>query len=344
MATSAEQLFFNDLADKDPMEYIDAEVPSNKSWIESERIKHGSGLSTDIPRDVLEAKAASNFMANSKILINSNPAYATSTPQEQYTALNNKWNGVEEEAVTPVAAVAQPTPAEVHPPAAVEKVTVNPYKGLLDLIAAGEGEYNSSNRGTLKNKIQGSTHNTKRDNKSLTEMTIAEIKVKQAITDPNDKDRLFAIGRYQLIPTTFNMAVKSLGLDENTKFTEDVQDKFGEWLLKSKRSNLGDYLNGKSDDRDAALLDLAKEWASMPVHKDTKRKGKTILKGKSYYGGGNQAHHTVEEVEKVLDAISRPKVIKDKEPATRGAAFKAARKRGDKTFMYKGKKFTTEMA
>ena len=110
MSTSAEQLFFNDLADKNPMEYIDAEVPSNKSWIESERIKHGSGLSTDIPRDVLEAKAASNFMANSKILITSNPAYATSTPQEQYTALNNKWNGVEEEEVTPVAV---PTLAEV---------------------------------------------------------------------------------------------------------------------------------------------------------------------------------------------------------------------------------------
>lgn len=243
-----------------------------------------------------------------------------------------------------VAAEAYPTPAEVQPPAAVEKVTVNPYKGLLDLIAAGEGEYNSSNRGTLKNKIQGSTHNTKRDNKPLTEMTIAEIKVKQAITDPNDKNRLFAIGRYQLIPTTFNMAVKSLDLDENTKFTEDVQDKFGEWLLKSKRSNLGDYLNGESDDRDAALLDLAKEWASIPVHKNTKRKENTILKGNSYYGGGNKAHHTVEAVEKVLDAINRPKVIKAEEPATRGEAFKAARKRGDKTFMWKGKKFTTEMA
>lgn len=341
MSTSAEQLFFNDLADKDPMEYIDAEVPSNKSWIESERIKHGSGLSTDIPRDVLEAKAASNFMANSKILMTSNPAYATSTPQEQYTALNNKWNGVEEEEVTPVAA---PTPAEVHPPAAVEKVTVNPYKGLLDLIAKGEGDYNSSNRGTLKNKILGSTHNTKRDNKSLTEMTIAEIKVKQAITDPNDKDRLFAIGRYQLIPTTFNMAVKSLGIDENTKFTEDVQDKFGEWLIKGKRPKLGAYLNGESDDRDAALLDLAMEWASIPVAKDTKRNNKTYFKGKSYHGGGNKAHHTVEEVEAALDAISRPKVIKAKEPATRGEAFKAARKRGDKTFMYKGKKFTTEMA
>tara|TARA_B110000259_G_scaffold182643_1_gene226581 strand:- start:869 stop:1894 length:1026 start_codon:yes stop_codon:yes gene_type:complete len=341
MSTSAEQLFYNDLVDKNPMEYIDAEVPSNKSWIESERIKHGSGLSTDIPRDVLEAKAASNFMANSKILITSNPAYATSTPQEQYTALNNKWNGVEEEEVTPVAV---PTLAEVQPPAAVEKVTVNPYKGLLDLIAKGEGDYNSSNRGTLKNKILGSTHNTKRDNKSLTEMTIAEIKVKQAITDPNDKDRLFAIGRYQLIPTTFNMAVKSLGIDENTKFTEDVQDKFGEWLIKGKRPNLGDYLNGESDDRDAALLDLAMEWASIPVAKDTKRNNKTYFKGKSYHGGGNKAHHTVEEVEAALDAISRPKVIKDKEPATRGAAFKAARKRGDKTFMYKGKKFTTEMA
>lgn len=99
MSTSAEQLFLNDLADKDPLEYIDAEIPSNKSWIESERIKHGSGLSTDIPRDVLEAKAASNFMANSKLLMTSNPAYATSTPQEQYTLLSNKWNGVEEEVI-----------------------------------------------------------------------------------------------------------------------------------------------------------------------------------------------------------------------------------------------------
>jgi len=328
MSTSAEQLFYNDLADKDPLEYIDAEIPANKSWIESERIKHGSGLSTDIPRDVLEAKAASNFMANSKLLMTSNPAYATSTPQEQYTLLSNKWSGVEEEV----------------PPVVEEVVTANPHKGLLDLIAKGEGTYTSSNRGTLKNKIQGSTHKTVRDNKSLTDMTIAEIKTKQAISDASDKDRLFAVGRYQLIPTTFNMAVNDLGLDGTTKFTEDVQDQLGVWLMKSKRSKLGAYLNGESDDRDAALLDLAKEWASIPVAKDTKRKGKTIFKGNSYYGGGNKAHHTVEQVEKVLDAISRPKVIKPEEPATRGKAFRAAIKRGDKTFMWKGKKFTTEMA
>ena len=178
----------------------------------------------------------------------------------------------------------------------------NTGKGLLDFIAAGEGGYNSSNRGTLNKKILGSTHDTQRDGKPLTEMTIAEIQAKQAISDPNDEDRLFAVGRYQLIPETFNMAVEGLGLDTQATLSEGIQDQLGTWLMKKKRPKLGAYLDGESDDRDAALLELSKEWASIPVAKDTKVGNKIIRKGNSYYGNGNKAQHSVEQVEQALDS------------------------------------------
>ena len=62
-----------------------------------------------------------------------------------------------------------------------------------------EGDSNSSNRGTVKlgKNIKGSTNNTIRDGKKLTEMTIGEIKEKQEITDPNNPERLYAVGRFQ---------------------------------------------------------------------------------------------------------------------------------------------------
>jgi hypothetical protein len=49
------------------------------------------------------------------------------------------------------------------------------------------------------------------------------------------------------------------------------------------------------------MLDLAKQWASAPAPKDmTTSGGRKIKKGKSYYGSGNKAQHTVEETEAML--------------------------------------------
>ena len=176
-------------------------------------------------------------------------------------------------------------------------------KGMsfLKFVAKGEGGYNSSNRGTKKNpdtnkkEIQGSSHNTIRGDKKLTEMTIAEIREKQKITDPDNEERLFAVGKYQLIPSTFEIAVKGLGLSADTVFDAETQEKLGQYLLFEKRPELGAYIRGESNDMNKALVEAAKEWASLPMPSGPK-------KGKSRYGSGNKAQHSVEETIKALTA------------------------------------------
>jgi len=179
---------------------------------------------------------------------------------------------------------------------------------MFKFIEKGEGDYNSSNRGTIGKNIKGSTNNTIRDGKKLTEMTIGEIKEKQEITDPNNPERLYAVGRFQAIPTTLDMAIDDLALSDDTVFNEDTQDKIGKYLITKKRKKVGEYLEGNNSvSQDEAMLQLAKEFASFPVPKDMtiKRGGKTVKlkKGDSYYGNGNKAQHTFEEVEEELDKL-----------------------------------------
>lgn len=166
--------------------------------------------------------------------------------------------------------------------------------GFLTFISKGEGGYESSNRGTKNNEIQGSTHSTTRDNKKLSEMTIDEIRAKMKIKSADNADRLFAVGKYQLIPTTFEMAVKATGLSGDTVFNPETQEKLGQYLLFEKRPALGAYIKGESDDINKALLEAAKEWASLPVPSGSK-------KGKSYYGKGNKAQHTLDETINALN-------------------------------------------
>ena len=55
------------------------------------------------------------------------------------------------------------------------------------------------------------------------------------------------------------------------------------------------------------MLELAKEFASFPVPYDmtVRRNGKDVKlkKGDSYYGSGNKAQHTVDEVKDELDKL-----------------------------------------
>ena len=104
------------------------------------------------------------------------------------------------------------------------------------------------------------------------------------------------------------MAIEGLGLSDDTVFNEETQNKIGKYLITEKRKKVGKYLQGdNSVSQDEAMLELAKEFASFPVPKDMsfKRGGKTVKlkKGDSYYGSGNKAQHTVEEVEEELDKL-----------------------------------------
>ena len=186
-------------------------------------------------------------------------------------------------------------------------------KELLDFIGEGEGTYDSANRGTINGKIQGAETSAKRDGKLVSEMTVSEIRKYQAITDPKDKNRLFTVGKYQTTPDTFEEAVKALGISEDTVFSSDVQDKVGIYLVSKKRPRLGKYLKGDDTiSTDRAMLDLAMEFASVPVPYSIKKgtygswpkvdlvAGDTFYKDKAK--GGNKALHTVDETRDMLKA------------------------------------------
>ena len=190
---------------------------------------------------------------------------------------------------------------------------------LLDFIGKGEGGYNSAHSGTIGGKIQNSTKNTKRNNKKLTELTIGEIKEYMDIESPSNKDRLFAVGKYQFIPDTFDLVVEKMDLSDDQVFTPELQEKMGTFLLTDKvgrKLQTWLYQNDKTIKKssiDEAMLALAKEFASIPVPYAIKKGTygnwpKVDLKaGDSYYSegisGGNKAQHTVSETKTILNKV-----------------------------------------
>lgn len=159
------------------------------------------------------------------------------------------------------------------------------FDSLLSFIASGEGGYNSMNQGTRDGRIVGSTHNAaSKLGKNLTDMTIGEVIGHQ------EAKRLFAAGRYQIIPETMKGILPSSGLSTSDVFNQANQDRLGIALIR-QRKVAWDYLTGKHNDRNAAMLGLAKTWASLPDPRT----------GNSFYGSGNKALHTVEEVARALD-------------------------------------------
>jgi len=222
--------------------------------------------------------------------------------------------------------VGSPTPAGLMSPPAQEGVSgvdtdtgaavgsEDTSGGLLDFIGTGEGGYDSANRGTIGGNVIGSQRVASRGGKKVSELTVAEIKKYQSITDPNNKDRLFTVGKYQAIPDTFNQAVKGLGLSDDTVFTPEVQEQVGLYLVAEKRPTVGKFLRGEGDvTTNTAMLELAKEFASIPVPfaiakgKYGKWPKTDLVAGDSFYKNpkaskGNRAGHTVAETRAVLEA------------------------------------------
>ena len=187
-------------------------------------------------------------------------------------------------------------------------------KDLLEFIGQGEGTYNSLNRGTINGNIIGAEREGSRGGKKISELTISEIRNYQLIKDPNNPERLFTVGKYQTRPSTFEQAVKGLELSDDTVFSPDVQDQIGIYLVGEKRPRLGRFLEGnESVSVDTAMLDLALEFASMPVPYNIKAKTFAdgtlpkvdLVAGDSFYKDkgaeqGNRALKTVEETREIL--------------------------------------------
>ena len=183
----------------------------------------------------------------------------------------------------------------------------------------GGDEYNAYNKGTLDNKIIPADKPI-----DFSQMSVSEF-LRRGSLSPGDPDRLFAVGRYQIIPKTMEGLIKSLKLDPKTTYldsaTQDLLFAKGLTTSVQGRGAVDDYIKGKPGvTRDDAILALAKEFASIGVPYDTERVSKNkkgevtstvpIKKGQSYYSGvgGNQAHNSPEEVGAALDA-DRAKVL-----------------------------------
>ena len=137
-------------------------------------------------------------------------------------------------------------------------------KPIRDLVAIVEsrGDYNAYNNGVAGSKGTG--------NYTPSTMTIAEIKAAQRKTG---SDRIFAVGKYQLIPDTFTAMVENLKFSDSTVFNADTQEKAGEWLIlkgAGYRSGLRAYFAkgslGTEKNLQEAITDLALEFASFPSY------------------------------------------------------------------------------
>jgi hypothetical protein len=145
---------------------------------------------------------------------------------------------------------------------------------LGELIAraeSGERGYNSFNRG-----IAGDSAGKTID---FSVMTIDDLLKQQALPRGNPA-RLFAVGRYSLIPMTMRGAISALKLEPTAKFTPSVQERiFRGYIIGSKNPAVKNYITGASDDLNAAQIALAFAFATV-ARPDT---------GLSAYGGSGGA-------------------------------------------------------
>ena len=196
----------------------------------------------------------------------------------------------------------EPAPANI-PASDAQLKQFASLKANISKFESGVAGYNAYNRGTVGNKMIGSDKPI-----DFSKMTIAEY-LKHGNLKKGHPDRIFAMGKYQIIPKTMEGLVEKLNLDTaNTLLDAKTQDLlFSEGLIKQARPNVAAYLSGKSDNRNAAILDLAKEFASVGVPYPA---GKAKERGESYYSGigGNKAHNSPDQVGAALDADRQNKI------------------------------------
>ncbi|WP_176076853.1 mannosyl-glycoprotein endo-beta-N-acetylglucosamidase [Burkholderia dolosa] len=217
----------------------------------------------------------------------------------------------------PSAAAAAPT---VRATPADSRGLVGAMSRLADtafgkLIARGEGDYNSVNRGKAGGYKAGT--------EDLENMTVAQVMAAQRAQKFN------AAGRYQIIKDTLAEAVRSMGLKGDEKFDRGMQDRiFEQYLVHNKRRAISDYLSGKSEQLGEAIYATAKEWASVAVPKGMKTESGRISDGTmTFYdkSGKNKASITEAQMRLAMQnsrALYQPTAALGGQPAARGGATK----------------------
>ena len=164
---------------------------------------------------------------------------------------------------------------------------------LGDLISRGEGGYNSYNRGTSDGHILPASQKV-----DFSQMTLDELQRRQALPKV-DQDRIFAVGKYQMVPKTLAKAVADLNLSGSERFSPEMQERiFAECLIVGKRPQIANYIKGLHG---ATLHDAQKatcqEWASVD---DPDTPGKPY---KRYEQQGNHASIRAGQVATALNEM-----------------------------------------
>jgi hypothetical protein len=183
------------------------------------------------------------------------------------------------------------------------------YPKLMSEILKGEsGGYNDHNYykgGSLGGYVEGK-YGKKYSalTKNLTDYTLGQVIGFQNNSRSSNYGQLWAVGRYQIIPTTLTGTYKSAGLKLTDKFSAANQDKLAMALLKG-RPNLWKYLTKQVDDsltnKYSAALDIAKTWSSVGVpYPNVSFWGLPILKNDSFYSPKDKATTKTENIQKLL--------------------------------------------
>lgn len=116
--------------------------------------------------------------------------------------------------------------------------------GVLDAIAmaeSGKNGYNAMNQGgNSETGVIGSGHSKDIIGENLTDLTVGQvldrgkIPLSKALRDP-DSGRIFAAGRYQIIPSTLEGLVRKGIVSREDKFDPATQDKLAIGLLNEQR-------------------------------------------------------------------------------------------------------------
>lgn len=159
----------------------------------------------------------------------------------------------------------------------------------FNVIAAGEGDYNSVNRGRAGDSPGGAS---KYFGRNLTDMTVSEVMSLQS------SGQLYAAGKYQIIPKTMKGFVSKMGIKGSDMYDAGTQEKFKEYVINHKRPEVGKYLRGETNDPTEAAQALAREFASVGLQyaEAGRPRGSSRYAGK----GGNRASISPESIIKAL--------------------------------------------
>jgi len=157
------------------------------------------------------------------------------------------------------------------------KQSISGWMGkLADAVGLGEsgGNYNAYNTGT-KGVAGGRVGYS--GEKDLANMTLDQMQATESLSG-NNRDRIFAAGKYQMTPAFIRDAMQRMGLSGNEKFTPELQDAmFAEMMPQVAK----DYMSGKSG---ASLQDAQAAIAKMY------RSIEDPLTGRTYADSGASAN------------------------------------------------------